>query len=142
MSNQFTQIVKVKEEELNKLEMSLARAKATFRELTRSIDAINAELNMSKFPKKGSSMKIQATIEQQKLLRMQKDKIKEKILLTQKEIVHFEFQYKKAYIELEKFKYMEKEETQKELKNLRKKEAKNLDDMGTMRHSFLNKDRY
>ena len=46
MSNQFSPIVKVKEEELNKLEMSLARAKATFRELTRSIDAINAELNM------------------------------------------------------------------------------------------------
>ncbi|MDL0094987.1 flagellar export protein FliJ [Campylobacter vicugnae] len=141
MSNQFSQIVKVKEEELNRIEMSLAKSKAMFRELTRSMDAINAEINMSQFPKSGSSSKIQSTIEHQKLLRSQKDKIKEKILLTQKEIVHFEFQYKKAYIELEKVRYMEKEEMQKELKNIKKKEAKNLDELGTMRHSFFNKDK-
>ena len=36
---------------------------------------------------------------------------------------------------------MEKEEIQKELKNIKKKEAKNLDELGTMRHSFFNKDK-
>lgn len=137
MNNRFSQIVKVKEEELNKIEMSLAKSKATFRELSRSMDAINAELNMSQFPKSGSSSKIKSTIEQQKLLRSQKDKIKEKMLLTQKEIVHFEFKYKKAYVELEKVKYMEKEEIQKELKNLKKKESKELDELGNMRRSSM-----
>ena len=107
MNNRFSQIVKVKEEELNKIEMSLAKSKATFLELSRSMDAINAELNMNQFPKSGSSSKIKSTIEQQNLLRDQRDKIKEKMLLTQKEIFHFEIQYKKAYIELEKVKYME-----------------------------------
>ncbi|MCI7363430.1 MULTISPECIES: flagellar FliJ family protein [Campylobacter] len=137
MNNKFSQIVKVKEEELNKIEMSLAKSKATFRELSRSMDAINAELNMSQFPKSGSSSKIKSTIEQQKLLRSQKDKIKEKMLLIQKEIVHFEFKYKKAYVELEKVKYMEKEEIQKELKNLKKKESKELDELGNMRRSSM-----
>ena len=137
MNNRFSQIVKVKEEELNKIEMSLAKSKATFLELSRSMDAINAELNMSQFPKSGSSSKIKSTIEQQKLLRSQKDKIKEKMLLIQKEIVHFEFKYKKAYVELEKVKYMEKEEIQKELKNLKKKESKELDELGNMRRSSM-----
>ncbi|ARQ98033.1 flagellar FliJ family protein [Campylobacter lanienae] len=137
MNNKFSQIVKVKEEELNKIEMSLAKSKATFRELSRSMDAINTELNMSQFPKSGSSSKIKSTIEQQKLLRSQKDKIKEKMLLIQKEIVHFEFKYKKAYVELEKVKYMEKEEIQKELKNLKKKESKELDELGNMRRSSM-----
>ncbi|WP_096015861.1 flagellar FliJ family protein [Campylobacter lanienae] len=137
MNNKFSQIVKVKEEELNKIEMSLAKSKATFRELSRSVDAINAELYMSQFPKSGSSSKIKSTIEQQKLLRSQKDKIKEKMLLIQKEIVHFEFKYKKAYVELEKVKYMEKEEIQKELKNLKKKESKELDELGNMRRSSM-----
>ncbi|WP_096019917.1 flagellar FliJ family protein [Campylobacter lanienae] len=137
MNNKFSQIVKVKEEELKKIEMSLAKSKATFRELSRSMDAINAELNMSQFPKSGSSSKIKSTIEQQKLLRSQKDKIKEKMLLIQKEIVHFEFKYKKAYVELEKVKYMEKEEIQKELKNLKKKESKELDELGNMRRSSM-----
>ncbi|ARR00246.1 MULTISPECIES: flagellar FliJ family protein [Campylobacter] len=137
MNNKFSQIVKVREEELNKIEMSLAKSKAMFRELSRSMDAINTEINMSKFPKSGSSSKIKSTIEQQKLLRSQKDKIKEKMLLMQKEIMHFESKYKKAYIELEKVKYMEREEIQKELKNLKKKESKELDELGTMRYSFL-----
>ena len=137
MNNRFSQIVKVKEEELNKIEMSLVKSKATFLELSRSMDAINAELNMSQFPKSGSSSKIKSTIEQQKLLRSQKDKIKEKMLLIQKEIVHFEFKYKKAYVELEKVKYMEKEEIQKELKNLKKKESKELDELGNMRRSSM-----
>ena len=137
MNNRFSQIVKVKEEELNKIEMSLAKSKATFLELSCSMDAINAELNMNQFPKSGSSSKIKSTIEQQKLLRSQKDKIKEKMLLIQKEIVHFEFKYKKAYVELEKVKYMEKEEIQKELKNLKKKESKELDELGNMRRSYM-----
>ena len=92
MNNRFSQIVKVKEEELNKIEMSLAKSKATFLELSCSMDAINAELNMNQFPKSGSSSKIKSTIEQQNLLRDQRDKIEEKILLTQKEIFHFEIQ--------------------------------------------------
>ena len=137
MNNRFSQIVKVKEEELNKIEMGLAKSKATFLELSCSMDAINAELNMNQFPKSGSSSKIKSTIEQQNLLRDQRDKIEEKMLLTQKEIFHFEIQYKKAYIELEKVKYMEKEEMQKQLKSLKKKESKELDELGNMRRSYM-----
>ena len=137
MNNRFSQIVKVKEEELNKIEMSLAKSKATFLELSCSMDAINAELNMNQFPKSGSSSKIKSTIEQQNLLRDQRDKIEEKMLLTQKEIFFFFFQYKKAYIELEKVKYMEKEEMQKQLKSLKKKESKELDELGNMRRSYM-----
>ena len=59
------------------------------------------------------------------------------MLLTQKEIFHFEIQYKKAYIELEKVKYMEKEEMQKQLKSLKIKESKELDELGNMRRSYM-----
>ncbi len=95
MNNKFTQVVKVKEENVNKIELSLAKCRALDKELKKSMGAIIDELNLHRFPRGGSSADIKINLEEQKLLREQKERIKEKIILNQKEIVHYEFQHKK-----------------------------------------------
>ncbi|ALV64364.1 flagellar export protein FliJ [Campylobacter fetus] len=137
MNNKFTQVVKVKEENVNKIELSLVKCKALDKELKRSMEAIIDELNLHRFPRGGSSADIKINLEEQKLLRDQKERIKERIILNQKEIVHYEFQHKKAYIELEKMKYLEQEETAKEIARIKKQEAKDLDEIAVQRYSFM-----
>lgn len=137
MNTKFSPIIKVRKQNIDKIEVNLAKCRALRNELQESLKTATAALESYKFPKGGNANTIKISLEEQRLLREQKDSISEKLSLNQKEISHYEFQHKKAYIELEKIKYLHNEEIKKYIQAVKKLEASNLDEIAVQRYSFM-----
>ncbi|RAZ39437.1 flagellar export protein FliJ [Campylobacter hyointestinalis] len=137
MNTKFSQVIKLKKQNLDKIEICLAKCKTLRSQLEDLLKKATLELGSYKFPKGGNFIVMKSSLEEQRLLREHKDDLIEKLSLNQKEIMHYELQYKKAYMEFEKIRYLEQEEIKKILEKAKKDEAIMLDEIAIQRYSFI-----
>lgn len=135
-NTKFTQIVKIKKQALEKIEINLTKSRNKLSMLKNELNDLLDQISNHKFPKKGSSIEINSNLAIIKIYNDQKNDLSEKINLTNKEIMHFEHLYKNAYLDYEKIKYLEEEEIKKIILKAKKQEQLMLDEIATQRFAY------
>jgi len=137
MKTKFTPIVKFKKSELDKVEERVQNLLRTVHKETENLKNAYAILMQITQPTSGS---INEYLSNKLLQQRQREIIIEtaQTLEDAKEKLSFaKEQQKLAYIEFEKYKYLESEEVKKMIKEIRIKEAKDLDEVALQ--GFMNK---
>ena len=121
MKSKFTSVVRVKKQEMDKVEAKLVVARLNVRNAEEKIALLRAKLNECSLPKSGN------------IARAELSACKESLEIARKEVLHYEYKYKNANLEYEKMKYLEKEDFKKEIKRIQKAEALALDEFAVMK---------
>ncbi|KGI55361.1 flagellar export protein FliJ [Campylobacter sp. MIT 97-5078] len=140
MKNKYSSILKVKKQGLDKAEQNLSQAKQ--RQLQNKLAFQNASLEYANFalPQNGSTQILKQNLEMLKIAKNVKERAKEKLELSQKEVLHYQTLYKRASLDYEKIKYLQSEEFKAMQKHLKKEEEKFLDEIAISRHFYGAKD--
>lgn len=141
MISKFTSIVKVKKQNLDKIEARLAKSRAEALMIERFIDETNEQINAFEMPKSGDFSQFKGSLELLNLARKEKEILIQRLELVKKSIMHFEHQYKNANLEYEKMKYLENEDYKAQIKRIKKLEQNALDEFATIRHAYLKEDK-
>lgn len=139
MKNKYSPIIKIKKQALEKAELMLAKAKAKLNEKKALCTSKKESYYAFSIQKSGTIESMRADLELKNIARNDLLKAKEERVIAAKELAHFEHQYKKAFMDFEKMKYLELEEIKKYQKLLKEKEAKFLDEIAISRY-FKEKD--
>lgn len=137
----FSQILKVKKQALEKIEIDLTKSRNKLAMLKNNLSVLLLQISSHEFPKKGTNVELRANLAILQAYKNEKDALNEKINLTDKEILHFEHLYKKAYLEYEKIKYLEEEEIKKSIAKAKKQEQIMLDELATQRFTYTKENR-
>ncbi|QCD51910.1 flagellar export protein FliJ [Campylobacter sp. RM16192] len=137
MKSKFTQIVKVKKQNLDKIALRLAKSRSEAGMIENFINDANLKIASFKLPSSGEFTELKGSLEFLNLIRKEKDILSQRLELVKKSIMHFEHQYKNASLEYEKMKYLESEEFKVELARIKKLEQNSLDEFATMRYTYL-----
>ena len=136
MKTKFSPILKVKNLDVEKLENEIVKLNNQKKSLHEDIKALHEELENSKTP-------ISGDISLLKMQYFQNDYINQSITLKLQNIKFLEDQIKstelllkKAMLEYEKIKHLHELEIKKILQELKKQEAKDLDEIGTLLFSL------
>lgn len=140
MSEKFSQILKIKKQNLDKIALALSQNRAEARRIEGFISDSTKEIASIKFPKSGEILEIQGSVKLLNLALKQKQNLLERLELVKKSIMHYEHQYKRANLEYEKIKYLQSEELKKHMAKLKRAEQNLLDEFGVIRHSYLKED--
>ncbi len=134
MKTKFTSIAKVRKQQLDNAELRLGKAKQRLKEHQKLYELSYAELrNLSLIPNSGSSSELKSNLAMANIGKEALQRAREKLELSQKEIIHYEFLYQKANIEYEKIKALESKEIKEKQKELEKKEQKFIDELAITR---------
>ena len=133
MKSKFTSIVRVKKQEMDKVEAKLAVARLNVRNFEENLVHLRARLEEFCLPKSGNICELKENLEFIKITRQELNVCKESLEMAKKEVSHYEHKYKNANLEYEKMKYLEKEEFKKEIKRIQKAEALALDEFAVMK---------
>ena len=139
MKTKFTPVVKLRQNKLDEIELALNKARAYESTLKSQLERTRMLLASKPFPKSGDFASLQIALSSQALLTKQIDELKQKITQIAKQILNLQNAHKKAYIELEKVKYLENSQIKEILKERAKIASKNLDEIATQRFYALNK---
>lgn len=140
-NTKFSQILKVKKQALEKIEIDLTKSRNKLAMLKNNLSDLLFQISSHEFPKKGNSVELRTNLAILQAYKNEKDVLNEKINLTNKDIIHFEHLYKKAYLEYEKIKYLEEEEIKKSIAKAKKQEQIMLDELATQRFAYSKEDR-
>lgn len=132
----FSQILKVKKRALEKIEIDLTKSRNKLSMLKNELNELLLSISSHQFPKKGTTIELNANLAILNAYKNEKNDLNEKISLTGKEIMHFEHLYKKAYLDYEKIKYLEEEEIKKTIIKGKKQEQLMLDEIATQRFAY------
>ena len=133
MKSKFTSIVRVKKQEMDKIEAKLAVARLNVRNFEENLAHLRAKLGEFVLPKSGNIGELKENLELISITRQELNACKESLEIANKEVLHYEHKYKNANLEYEKMKYLEKEEFKKEIKRIQKAEALALDEFAVMK---------
>ena len=139
MKTKFTPVVKFRQNKLGEIELALNNAIANENTLKSRLERARELLSSEPFPKNGDFSSLQIALSTHALLVSQIDELKQKIIETNKKISKLQNEYKSAYIELEKVKYLQNNEIKEILKQRAKIASKELDEIATQRFYALNK---
>ncbi len=142
MKTRYTSLVHVKKNIVQKSERLLQQANANANHAKKALENSLAYLQEIKHPSQG---KITDFLANRALFDAQRTVIhynQERLQYTQKEIQEAKEQLKIDMIEYEKYKYLEYEEIQKILKEIKIKEAKDLDEIALMTYTNKNKEAF
>ncbi len=131
MKSKYSQVVKVKKQELDKAENALAAAKARQRANEAALNAAKAEYLGISLPESGSVELLRQSLSYKQIAQSAKEAAQERVVLSQKECKHYQHLYKNAHLNYEKLKYLETEDFKAMQKALAKAEQKALDDIAT-----------
>ncbi|ADN10012.1 flagellar export protein FliJ [Sulfurimonas autotrophica] len=140
MKTRFSSLVHVKKNIMQKRERLLQQANANFNKANKALKDSLAFLQEIEPPSHG---KIAEFLANRSLLDSQRAIIQhneEWLVYTEKEVGQAKEQLKKDMIEYEKYKYLEYEEIQKALKEIKIQEAKDLDEIALMTYTNKNKE--
>jgi len=132
MKNKFTQIVKIRKQQMDKVETRLIQTRFKKEEIKQKIDTLYEEIKNSKSPTKGALSLISIFHENLKLLRREKDDYVDALFFLENEISNLQAEYKKAHMEFEKIKYLEEQEFFEHIKERKRKEKIDMDEIATM----------
>ncbi len=140
MKTRFTSLVHIKKNIVQKSERLLQQANANLNKAKKELQDSLAFLQEIKPPSHGKIAEFQAN---RALLDSQRAIIQhneEWLQYTKNEVAQGKEQLKKDMIEYEKYKYLEYEEIQKALKEIKIQEAKELDEIALMTYTNKNKE--
>lgn len=135
----FSQILKIRKQELDNIESRLALARIKLENFACELDENLSLISAYKFPKNGNLAEINLALEEQKILRNQRADLNEKISLTKTEISHLNHKYKNAMIEFEKIKHLQDVENAEFAKKLKRSEQILIDELAVMRFNMKEK---
>ncbi|TKX28365.1 hypothetical protein CQA38_08325 [Campylobacter sp. MIT 12-5580] len=140
MKSKYSSVLKVKKQGLDKAEQNLSKAKQ--RQAQNELAFQNASLECANFalPQNGNTQMLKQSLEMLEIARSVKERAKEKLELSQKEVLHYQTLYKRASLDYEKIKYLQSEEFKAMQKRLKKEEEKFLDEIAISRHFYGAKD--
>lgn len=133
MKTKYSTVVKVKKEALNKAESNLNVALSRQAQHEEALTEANKVCESLNLPLKGGASELRESMKLREVARETRDRAAEKVLLSQKEVAHYQHLYKRANLDYEKVKYLEAQELKKLKKELEKIEAKNLDEIAISR---------
>ena len=108
MKSKFTSVVRVKKQEMDKVEAKLVVARLNVRNAEEKIALLRAKLNEFNLPKSGNIGELRENLELINIARAELSACKESLEIAKKEGLHYEHKYKNANLEYEKMKYLEK----------------------------------
>ena len=133
MKSKFTSVVRVKKQEMDKLEAKLVVARLNVRSAEENLALLRARLDEFSLPKSGNIDELRQNLELINIARQELSACKERLEIAKKEVLHYEHKYKNANLEYEKMRYLEKEEFKREIKRIQKAEALALDEFAVMK---------
>ncbi len=133
MKTKYSTVLKVKKQALNKAESNLNAARNRQAQNEEALKEANRVCESLNLPQKGGVDELRQSMKMRQIAREARERAAEKVLLSKKEVAHFEHLYKRANLDYEKIKYLESEELKKLKKELEKIEAKNLDEIAISR---------
>ncbi|WP_024789642.1 flagellar export protein FliJ [Lebetimonas sp. JH292] len=129
MKTKFSAVVKVKKQEVDKIEKDIQKINYSITELNKKIEELQNILFSLIPPQNGNFSLFSQIKTQQNLLRNEIEKFKNQILFLKSRKNELMNELKKANIEYEKMKYLENEEIKKIIKKAKLKEAKDMDEI-------------
>ena len=133
MKSKFTSVVRVKKQEMDKVEAKLVVARLNVRSAEENLVLLRARLDEFSLPKSGNIDELRQNLELINIARQELSACKERLEIAKKEVLHYENKYKNANLEYEKMRYLEKEEFKREIKRIQKAEALALDEFAGMK---------
>ncbi|WP_458700168.1 flagellar export protein FliJ [Sulfurospirillum sp. 1307] len=137
MKSKFTPIVKVKKQMMDRVETLLAKARYKEQNISKKLSFTCKQIEETKVPKEGSISLMLQFRENLKILRDEKSNLSRELEISQNEIKQLQDKYKRARMEYEKMKYLEKRDFEEWMKKIKKQEQLDLDEVSTM--LFVNK---
>lgn len=134
MKSKYSQVVKVRKQELDKAETNLLHARQRQMANEEALKAANAELQGIVMPKSGSAALLKQTLEFKQIAKNMQDAALEKVELSKKECAHYQNLYKNANLAYEKMKYLETDEIKQKQEALKKAEQKMLDEVAVSKY--------
>ncbi|MCD8212999.1 MAG: flagellar export protein FliJ [Campylobacter sp.] len=139
MKSNFSQVVRVKKQLMDKMEARLVSARLNVQKIELDLKKARDRLDEFQIPKSGNAGDLRGKLELLKMMRDELISCKERLGLAKKEVVHFEHQYKNANLEYEKMKYLEKEDFKREVKRIQRAEVLALDEFAVMKFAVKDK---
>ena len=139
MKSKFTQIVNIKKRNLDKIELNLAKKRNEAAIIESFVAQAANDITAYEMPSGGNFNEMRASLEILKAMRREKELLLERLSLTKKEIVHLEHRYKNANLEFEKMKYLQTQDFNVQMENIKKAEAAAMDEFATMKFARVKK---
>ena len=140
MKSKFTQIVNIKKRNLDKIELNLAKKRNEAAIIEGFVAQAANDITAYEMPSGGNFNEMRASLEILKAMRREKELLLERLSLTKKEIVHLEHRYKNANLEFEKMKYLQTQDFNVQMENIKKAETAALDEFATMKFARVKKE--
>ena len=139
MKSKFTQIVNIKKRNLDKIELNLAKKRNEAAIIEGFVAQAANDITAYEMPSGGNFNEMRASLEILKAMRREKELLLERLSLTKKEIVHLEHRYKNANLEFEKMKYLQTQDFNVQMENIKKAETAAMDEFATMKFARVKK---
>ncbi|AXP08859.1 flagellar export protein FliJ [Campylobacter hepaticus] len=134
MKSKYESVLKVRKQQLDKAQNNLNNAKQRQMQNELAYEFARKECEtLSALPKSGSIAQLRSNLNMAQVGREALARAKEKVELSKNEINHYQFLYKKAYLDYEKVKFLKAEELKQKQKELIKAEGKFLDEIAISR---------
>lgn len=134
MKSKYSSVIKVRKQQLDKAEGQLNAARQRQRDNEVVLELSKQQLqDLSALPQSGLVADLRSNLAMKKVGEEALMRAREKVELSQKEVHHYQFLYKKAYLDYEKMKFLESEELKAWQKQMQKNENKFLDELATIR---------
>lgn len=134
MKSKYSQVVKVRKQELDKAETNLLHARQRQLANEEALRAAEAEFLGISLPQNGDISLLKHGFEFKQIAQTSKEIAKEKVELSKKECAHYQNVYKNANLAYEKMKFLETDEIQKKQEALKKAEQKMLDEVAVSKY--------
>lgn len=132
MQSKFSPIAKVRKQQMDLVENSLAKARNEKSLLNKKIDSLLKDIEDSKIPQSGSVSLISIFKAQLNILRREKDSLQNDLIIKEEHIEKLLAEYKSANLEFEKIKYLEEQDFEAHLFKINKQEQRDMDEISNM----------
>jgi len=132
MKTKFTPILKVKNLDVEKLENEIAKLNNQKKALNSEIANLKEDLENSSIPKNGTISLLKQNFFQNDIIKQNIELKLQNIQFLEEQIKSTKLLLKKAMLEYEKINHLHQLEEKQMIQKIKKEEAKNLDEIGTL----------
>jgi len=132
MKTKFSPILQIKKLESEKLQNEIVKLQNQKRKREQEYETLKDELKKITPPQKGDIKELNTTFLKLTLQNEAIEQKKQNILFLEEQVKLTELKYKEAMLEYEKIKHLHELEVKKIVDEIKKQEAKELDEIGTL----------
>jgi len=132
MKTKFSSILQIKKQECDKLQNEIIKLQNRKKNLQKEILELKDALNQIEPPSSGSVVALTKTFYERTLQKENIDLKEQNILFIEEQVKLTELKYKEAMLEYEKIKHLHEIEEKNKIEEIKRLEAKELDEIGTL----------